>query len=282
MSGEEIKEMYDNKKVLCGLSAGINSAAVLVWLANSGAEPEEVHLYYAHFNEHSPDSLKFVLACVDYAKSKFKKVVYVQTDNSIIDFFEKSKMIPHPANSPCSRLLKIEPMAKYLLDNKLDIDIIGYVKEEKRRATKMKTRHFEDSKLKNFPILSESNEWCFEIVDKEIGWHPEIYDIRWNDNGFMRYVNDNLYRFDDHTQKKILKKLGTDQRVFKHNNCLPCKNMYIEEMLFVEYFYAEYMKEAKELSERLKKYWGRDSQDYYTVFGREDYEKEKCEFCQFD
>jgi hypothetical protein len=275
---------YSDKKVMIGLSAGINSAAVLIWIASlpEDQRPKEIHLYYAHFVEHSPDSLQFVLELAEWAKTKFEKVVYKQTDNSIMGFFEKSKMIPHPARSSCSRILKILPMMEYMAENKLDLDLIGYVKEEKRRATKMRTNHAEDSKLKEFPIIDENNEWCFDIVKEKFGWYPKIYDLRWNDPLFIAWLEDNLHRLPEYEQNKVRKKIGANARVFKHNNCLPCKNMYLEEMLIVEYAYPDYMKEAIELSDRLKKFWGRNADPYYTTFGKSDYEAEQCETCKFD
>ena len=105
-----------------------------------------------------------------------------------------------------------------------------------------------------FPISEFTDEWCFEIVDKHIGWHPAIYDI--------------------------LDEKG--KRVFKHNNCLPCKNMQLSQMKAVEKYYPDYMAKAVALSERLKAYWGRNADDYYTTFGKQDYEAPQCEVCQFD
>ncbi len=274
---------YSDKKVMIGLSAGINSAALLCWVAGNAKhyQPKELHLYYAHFIEHSNDSLKFVLDCVEYAKKNFDNVIYTQVDHSIIEFFEKSKMIPHPAASPCSRILKIMPMMNYMADNGLDLDLVGFVREEKRRATKMRTKYEENSKLKDFPILDESNEWCFDIVKSEIGWYPEIYNAKWNNESFLDWLTHNLYRLPEDVRKKVLKKMGLNIRVFKHNNCLPCKNMYLEELLYVEYFFPDNMAAAHELSERLQKYWGRQSDTYYTAFGRNDYEPQQCDVCQF-
>lgn len=275
---------YINKKVLIGLSAGINSAAVLCWLGTLPQEerPQEVHLYYAHFEEHSPDSLPFVLAQVEWAKGQFQTVVYKQTDNSILAFFEKSKAIFHPANSGCSRLLKIIPMHEYFINSGLDVDLIGYVKEEKRRATKLREKYADSSSHKHFPILTEGNEWCFEIVKKNIGWYPAIYDLIWDDAGLSTFLLSKMHLLDDYTIGQINKKIRNKERVFKHNNCLPCKNMTIIEMLTVEYFFLTYWKGAQALSDRLKKYWGRNADDYYTTFGKQDYEPQKCETCSFD
>jgi len=259
---------YSAKKVMVGLSAGINSAALLVWLGSLPAEqrPSEIHLYYAHFIEHSADSLPFVWDLVRWAEGRFEKVVYTQTDNSILSFFETSKMIPHPANSPCSRLLKILPMMAYMAANGLDLDLVGYVREEKRRATKMREKYGEDSKQKDFPILQESNEWCFDIVRQQLGWYPAIYDKRWNDSAFVVWMEANIHRLTDDAQRRVRKKLGTSDRVFKHNNCLPCKNMALEDMLPVEFYFPQYQSNAVALSARLRKYWGRDKEAYYTLF----------------
>ena len=251
---------YSQKKVLIGLSGGINSMAVLCWLANIPEEfkPKYLFLFYAHFLEHSPDTEKFVMDGVEYAKKKFENVTYEQTNNSIIDFFRDKKMIPHPMIAPCTSALKIIPMAKYAKDNGIDIDLVGYVKEEKRRIKNMHKKNPSTVNTKGFPISNKSSEWCFSIVEKEIGWYPSIYNIR-DEKG---------------------------NRVFTHNNCLPCKNMQMSDYKEVQKYYPEYWKKAEDLSKELKKHWGRNSQEFYSTFGREDWEvgfqKQSCEVCAFD
>jgi 3'-phosphoadenosine 5'-phosphosulfate sulfotransferase (PAPS reductase)/FAD synthetase len=251
---------YSDKNVLIGLSGGINSMAVLCWIAKIPEElkPKKLFLFYAHFVEHSPDTEKFVLEGVEYAKKHFKSVEYKQTNNSVIDFFREQKMIPHPMVAPCTRLLKIMPITEYAKENQIDIDLIGYVKEEKRRIKNMHEKNPETKNTKGFPISDKSNEWCFEIVKKELGWYPVIYDI--------------------------LDEKG--KRVFTHNNCLPCKNMQLSDYKEVQKYYPELWKKAEDLSKELKKHWGRNAQDFYSTFGREDYEvgfqKQSCEVCAFD
>ena len=252
---------YSNQDVLIGLSGGINSAAVVCWLANypEHLKPKSVHLFYAHFREHSPDTLDFVLAIKAYAETRFKKVVYAQTNNSIIDFFREIKMIPHPMVAPCTRLLKIIPMMEYFNSNKLDVDLVGYIKEERKRYYNMMDK--KPSVSKDFPVTHKDNEWCFGFVKSEIGWYPKIYDI------------------------KIRGK-----RVFSHNNCLPCKNMSVEDLKEVEIYYPELHHLAMQLSDELKAFWGRDKDEFENHFnvayGREDYEtnfkRQPCEHCSFD
>lgn len=257
---------YSGKDIMIGLSGGINSMAVLCWLASypDAFKPKVLHLFYAHFEEHSPDTLQFVLAGVEYAKKKFLKVVYNQTNNSVIDFFEEQKMIPHPMAAPCTRLLKIEPMLEYMISNRITIDLVGYVRSEKRRIERMGSRS-ESKKVRNnsvtikgvekhFPISNQDNQWCFDIVKREIGWFPKIYEIKKN-----------------------------GKRVFHHNNCLPCKNMNIKDFMLVKKHYPEYWEKAQLLSERLSLYWGRSEQDFYTTFGRKNqHEGQTCSVCAFD
>lgn len=270
---------------MIGLSGGINSMAVLCWLATYPLKPKELHLFYAHFEEHSPGTLEFVLDGVEYAKNKFETVTYKQTNNSVLDYFESQNMIPHPTAAPCTRFLKIEPMVNYAFENGIGIDLVGYIRTEKRRVKNMQSKGANNLFMsKQFPILSEDNEWCFETVKREIGYYPAIYDLRWSDAGLIEFVKANLYRLPEDVQKKLLKKWGKPERVFTHNNCLPCKNMQLDDLLLVEYFFATYWKNAKDLSDRLKKYWGRNADDFYTTFGRPDlgYEKQPCEVCAFD
>ena len=124
---------FTDKNVMIGLSGGINSAAVLCYLVKHiQNKPKKLFLFHADFAEHSPDTLTFVMACIEYAKKHFD-VEYEIQSNSALDFFEQSKMIPAPTLSPCTRILKIEPMVKYMRDNNIDVDLVGYVRTEDRR-----------------------------------------------------------------------------------------------------------------------------------------------------
>lgn len=231
--------------------------ALLCWLANIPEQfkPKELHLFYSHFVEHSPDTLPFTLEGVLYAQRKFKTVFYIQTNNSVLEFFEESKMIPHPMIAPCTRVFKIEPMAKYAKENNIDIDLVGYVKEEARRIRNMHKKNPDTKNTKGFPIASKENEWCFEITTKEVGWYPKIYDIR-EPNG---------------------------KRTFPHNNCLPCKNMQMSDFEKVKLHFPEYWQKAIDLTDKLQKHWGRDKIEFYATFGRDLGQVEQpCEVCAFD
>lgn len=244
--------IYDDKDCSLGLSGGINSAALLCYLKKIGAKPRSLHLFYAHFLEHSPDTFAFVADCIRWARKNFDNVHVMITKNSVLQFFEEQKFIPHPSVSPCSKKLKIEPMMAYCSEHNIQIDLVGYVKEEKKRWDNAEKRQVQGDMFfrKDFPIKVFDNDWCFEIVDECIGWHPAIYDIK--ENG---------------------------QRVFKHNNCLPCKNQTIEELQAVDKYYPQYMLRANELSQRLQRHWGRDRDKFYLVFGREN--ASKCPSCIF-
>jgi len=247
--------MKDNK-IMIGLSGGINSMAVLCWLVETGIKPSELHIYYAHFKEHSPDTFKFVADGIRFARKNFANVKVKITKNSIIDYFNNQNMIPHPANSPCSKWLKIIPMREYMFNNGIKYDLIGYVRHElKRRGDRQKTNInstlFDAEKI--YPIGNFTDEWCFEIVKKYIGYYPKIYDIK-DEKG---------------------------NRVFKHNNCLPCKNMSLKDFEAVKKHFPKYHTEAIKLSVNLKKYWGRSEDDFYFTFGRELGQQSTCTNCVF-
>lgn len=245
--------MYTDEKVLIGLSGGINSMAVLCWLKERGDIPSELHLFYSHMKEHSCDTFRFVADGIRFARKHFPNVIAKIDRHSVLAYFEKHKMIPHPARSTCSYWLKIKPMEDYCRDKGITIDLVGFVRHELRRINRMeKTKDSYRNLDKQFPIASFDDDWCFTIVKRNIGWYPSIYDIKEN-----------------------------DKRVFKHNNCLPCKNMSTADLLAVVKYYPDHMTKADELSRRLQAYWGRNAQDYYTIFGREDYEAVPCQHCTF-
>jgi 3'-phosphoadenosine 5'-phosphosulfate sulfotransferase (PAPS reductase)/FAD synthetase len=235
---------FSNKKVLIGLSGGINSASVLCWLSELPKEhhPAELHLFYADFKEHSDDTIQFVLDLVFWARSQFQNVVYVQTDNSVMDYFEENYFIPHPTNSPCSTDLKIEPMLKYCYENDIQIDLIGYVSKEISRYKRMMGKGVNDLFFsKQFPILGYDDEWCFQIVKKHIGWYPAIYDI-----------------------------YEKGKRVFTHNNCLPCKNMTPKQLQSVKRYFPGKYQRALEVEKSTGRYFGRSKNDT------------GCAVCKFD
>lgn len=222
-------EDYNNQTVFVGLSGGINSAAALIWLCNYPVEfrPKCVHLYYGHFKEHSDDTLPFVLDLWTYAKDKFDEVIYYQSDNSVLEYFEGQKMIPHPTMSPCTHLLKINPMNEYKRKHNIKIDVIGYVRHELRRYKRMETKAA-DFNEKRFPIIHKDDNWCLDYVKTHLGWYPKIYDIK-----------------------------ERGKRVFLHNNCLPCKNMGDKQLGKVAKYFPEKAAAAMELSDRIGSYWGR-------------------------
>ena len=247
-------QSLSGEKILIGLSGGINSMAVLCQLVESNVKPKELHLFYAHFKEHSPDTFKFVRAGIEFAKANFDNVKVKITRNSILQYFEKSNMIPHPTNSACSRVLKIEPINRYAFENQIKIDLVGYVKKEMKTRAEKQQKNMERTLFsldKLYPIGEFSDEWCFEIVDRLIGWHPAIYDI----------VNEK------------------NKRIFNHNNCLPCKNGYVEDLSNIQKHFPTEFSNAMITSQKLSKYWGRSEADFYTTFGRELGQESTCKSC---
>ncbi len=246
---------YEDEDVLLGLSGGINSMAVLCWLVESGMKPKSVHLFYAHFDEHSPDTFQFVADGIRYARKHIKDVKVKITKNSILGFFEEVKMILHPARGLCSYRLKIEPINQYAFENDIKIDLVGYVKHELKRRAKGQKKNIEQdlfSLSKYYPIGDFTDEWCFEIVKKHIGWYPLIYDIK-DEKG---------------------------NRIFKHNNCLPCKNMYPHELEAIKKHYPQYFERAMQTSAKLKAFYGRDEAEFYTTFGRDLGQESTCSNCK--
>lgn len=225
---------YSNKKVLIPLSGGINSAAVLCFLGEHHPEhlkPLELHLFYSHFKEHSPETMPFVVDLMRWARFKFSDVRLKITRDSVNRFFEKQHMIPHPSISPCSIELKIKPRLAYVEKNGIDVELLGFVKEDFKRYKRAQKYNTERVR---YPILEWSNEDCFKIVKECIGWYPPIYDIK------------------EKRGKRTL-------RVFSHNNCLPCKNMTTNQLANVAKYYPSYAARAQETAAKIPgAYWGRD------------------------
>lgn len=236
---------WSDDRVRIGLSGGINSAALLCHLATDHPEakrPRWLGLYYAHLREHSPGTFTFVKACVRYARHKFPEVEFGMHRCSVVDYFEAENFIPHPTISPCTEHLKIEPMDRWDRHHGVTIDLIAFVRHEMARRG---DKHIgSEADLVRFPIAHLSEEWCFEIVDREIGWHPAIYDLR-----------------DDRWK-----------RMFTHNNCLPCKNMNRRQLEAVREHFPRHYERAMRMAHRIGNYWGRKS----------DYTGDPCSVCSFD
>lgn len=255
----ELPVDYSASRVLVPLSAGINSAAVLCGMGEHHPEhlkPLELHLYYAHLREHSPDSFPFVADLIRYARRKFPVVKVRITRDSVNRYFIEQKMIPHPMISPCSRELKIEPMQKYDVEQGIDVVLIGYVRHEIKRYARAVKRTTANARTKDsYPLLSWTDEDCLEMVKSVIGWYPSIYDIKWTREDWLA---------------GLCRRHEIDKRVFTHNNCLPCKNMTARQIQMVGRHYPAYAVNAQTTADAIPgAYWGRD--DVPDVF--------KCDVC---
>lgn len=235
---------YSGLKAMLPLSGGINSAALLCWLGEeipTEKQPLELHLYYSHFTEHSPDTHQFVIDLICYANKKFKCEVNSKiTWNSVNEFFRKEGFIPHPSVSPCSVRLKVLPSRDYFSTNEIDVELVGFVNSDVRRFRKLDARRGE---LNNYPILEWSKRDCLDYVKKVLGWYPAIYDLK------------------DEKGKDL----------FSHNNCLPCKNMHPKQLALVGKHFPSYAIEAQKTTEMVGGYWGRDA-NMPDIF--------KCDVCE--
>lgn len=222
-------EDYSDRRVLIGLSGGINSAAVLCHLGENcprDRQPKELHLYYAHFTEHSPDTFRFCKDLIHYARKRFQDVRVRVTRNSVLKYFKSEGIIPHPTVSPCTINLKIVPMQRYAEQAGVDCQLVGFVRHEMRRINRQKKK--DPNGFSKYPIQHWTDEDCLSFVKSVIGWYPAIYDIR--ENG---------------------------KRVFAHNNCLPCKNMHVYQIEAARKYYPGYIERAEATAREMGSYWGR-------------------------
>jgi hypothetical protein len=272
---------YSDKRVMIGLSGGINSAAVLAYLAKNVIDkPKELFLFYAHFEEHSDDTFSFVNACIDYAKNNFKTVHFTKQDNSINQLFRDKNFIPHPKISECTKTLKILPIIEYMAINKIDVDLVGYVRSERNRINRQIRT---GAKNKEYLISHLTDDDCFSLVKQEIGWFPAIYNIKWNDERIIPFLKCHKQYIPEKDYLTALKYAVRgygyfgSSRVFAHNNCLPCKNMATWEIYLVKLFYPEKFEKAMETANITESYWGRDADGL-----NESGQNASCAFCAFD
>lgn len=254
MAVEEVD--YSQSKLSIPISGGINSAAILCLLGEYHPRhlmPKELHLYYSHFDEHSPDTFKFVCDLMCYGMTTFPSVKCKITQHSVNKFFIKQNMIPHPTLSPCSIELKIKPREAYDKLHGIDYVLIGFVEHEGRRH--MRSLKYGDNRLQ-FPLLGLEDADCLALVKKVIGWYPAIYDIKWT--------------FEDYKRGEC-RRSDIGKPVFLHNNCLPCKNMTSKQLVQVGKHYPTYAAKAMETQNQIEGgYWGRD--DVLDIF--------KCDSCE--
>lgn len=231
---------YSDKRVFIGLSGGINSMAVLCHLATEYPQelkPKHLFLFYAHIRQHSQGTLAFVRAGVKYAREHFDSVTFGCSRADVLAFFGEQKIIPHPMLSPCTEHLKLIPMMQFQLEHETEIDLVGYIRDEVRRIRRQAKKGVTG---KGYPIQHFTDAYCFDLVEREIGFYPPIY--------------------------KILDAEGN--RVFKHNNCLPCKNMQghlwadgtaTRDYANVKTHFPLHFEEARQLTGSIGSYWGRKS-----------------------
>lgn len=214
---------------------------VLCYLASEYPKelrPRNLYLFYVHIKEHSPGTTRFVADGIRYAKRHFENVVWgYHNAGSVLAYFSSKKIIPHPVISPCSAELKMEPIERFREEHGIEVDLIGYLRSERRRMNRA-IKHGALEQGKHFIIRHLWEQDVFRLVEREIGWYPPIYHIR-DETGI---------------------------RVFKHNNCLPCKNMQGRldetgasgEFAHVLKYYPEHARAAMALSKEMGAYWGRD------------------------
>jgi len=249
-----------NKRVFIGISGGINSAAVLCYLATIHPEPlrpKTVYSFYAHLKEHTADTLPFVRALAIYGKKHFPFFSIKFSVGSVNELFRKEKFIPHPILSPCSERLKIIPIMKYKASIEADVDLVGFVYTERQRMKRQQAKAENPGSIL-YPISAYSDEDCLALVKRELGWYPHVYDIR-DESG---------------------------KRVFMHNNCMPCKNMqgnlfsdgtatkhYAAVKTHFPTHYQNALDTLHAIEEKTGKpnWWGRPVKDTDTVVGCNDY-----------
>lgn len=241
------------ERPMIGLSGGINSAAVLVYVCAVLPEhhrPRDLFLFHADLVEHSPDTVAHVAACHAWARRNFRqrgldpdRVRFSMRSASVVDFFERERFIPHRVLTPCTEHLKLIPMRAWAQSHVEaghgpTCDLIGFVTTEDTREDNNNERQrngaWSCSGGDNvFPIRHLTNADCLRLVDEHIGWHPAIYDIRQPDG----------------------------RRAFSHNNCLPCKNMNTRALERTGQHFPKRAKRAVDMAERIGSYWAHDEAD---------------------
>lgn len=241
------------ERPMIGLSGGINSAALLVYVLSVMPEalrPRELYLYHADLVEHSDDTLAFVADCHAWARRRFRErgldpaaVRFGMHTDTAVGLFERDAFIPHPTLSPCTERLKLKPMRAWA-DRQREAegasaedptrgpscDLIGYVLDEEGREVRSSNKAWSCSRGPNlFPIRHLTDADCFALVDEHVGWHPAIYDVLREDG----------------------------RRAFPRNNCLPCKNMHPRQLDLVRLHHPAKAARADAMAERTGLYWGR-------------------------
>lgn len=224
---------FSGRTVLVGVSGGVNSAGLLVHLLTAHPEdrrPARLLLFYAHLREHSPDTGRFALDCMRWARARHPDVACGVHRASALDRFRAERFLPHPAVSPCTSWLKLEPMAAWAESvGGFDVDLVGYVRHERRRVERQRAK----GGRARYPVAHLSDADCLALVDEHVGWHPAIYDLRREDGA----------------------------PAFANNNCLPCKNMHARQLRLVQVHYPDYWDRAVEAAAEIGTYWGR-SEEY--------------------
>lgn len=233
---------YSHSRILIPLSGGVTSAALLSFLGEFhplARKPRELHLYHTQFQEHSPDTLHFVADCVRYAERVFHSVKVKIIKQSVNAFFIAQRLIPDPTTSPCTVQLRTLPQEQYCRDEAIDWVIEGFVRSSQQPHPQYISY---GGRQIPYPLLGLTDDESFNLVEQVIGWYPAIYDI-----------------------------FEGGRRVFKFNNCLPCKNMNRAEVENVWKYFPQYAQEAEVAAAQIPGgVWG--SQDVPDIF--------KCDTCE--
>ncbi len=105
-------------KIIVSVSGGKESCACLLQALKQYDKKDIIHLFEETNFEHSLN-----YEYLDYIKKKLKiKIERVKSKKykGMIDCIKKNKMFPHGIKRFCTHLLKLKPIWKFLIDNKLE------------------------------------------------------------------------------------------------------------------------------------------------------------------
>lgn len=144
------------RRVVVGFSGGVTSAWCAGWALRTYPREEVVLLWHDTKEEH-PDTYRFLHAM---AAALGMPITERSDGRSVTELFRDEGFLGNNQNAMCSRILKVEPGAKFIRELQAEghevVKVIGFSRNEPDRVQRSAAYGMRDGYEVRFPLIEET------------------------------------------------------------------------------------------------------------------------------